>query len=136
MRSHARTLDAPPPGPNAAVRSDWATLRQLFPYLWRYRGRGAGRATYWHENPKLEATWTIVTAVIFIGEFLGVLDGVSANGKPRSAQLQKNELRIHGVILDQQDLKRSAACVTLRWCRFRTRHRSGYRGENASCGGG
>lgn len=36
-------------------------------FIWKYRGRGAERATYWHENPRLEATWTIITAVVFIG---------------------------------------------------------------------
>ena len=35
-------------------------------FIWRYRARGTERATYWHESPKLEATWTIATAVIFI----------------------------------------------------------------------
>lgn len=35
--------------------------------LWRYRARGAQPATYWHENPKLEVTWTVITAVVFIG---------------------------------------------------------------------
>jgi cytochrome c oxidase subunit 2 len=36
-------------------------------FIWRYRGRGSERASYWHENAKLEATWTIITAVVFIG---------------------------------------------------------------------
>jgi ATP-binding cassette, subfamily B, heavy metal transporter len=38
MRTHARSLALPdltPPAP----RSDWATLRKLLPYLWRYRWR-------------------------------------------------------------------------------------------------
>jgi cytochrome c oxidase subunit 2 len=35
--------------------------------IWRYRARGNERAAYWHESPKLEATWTVVTAVVFIG---------------------------------------------------------------------
>lgn len=35
-------------------------------FIWRFRARGAERATYWHESPKLEATWTILTAVVFI----------------------------------------------------------------------
>ncbi len=35
--------------------------------IWRYRGRGTERATYWHESPKLEVTWTAVTAIVFIG---------------------------------------------------------------------
>lgn len=36
-------------------------------YIWRFRARGSERATYWHESPKLEMTWTLVTAVIFVG---------------------------------------------------------------------
>lgn len=39
-------------------------------FIWRYRARGAARASCWHENPKLELTWTLATAVLFIG--LGV----------------------------------------------------------------
>ena len=39
-------------------------------FIWRYRSRGSGQASYWHESPKLEITWTVVTAVVFIG--LGV----------------------------------------------------------------
>jgi cytochrome c oxidase subunit 2 len=35
--------------------------------IWRYRVRGTDRATYWHEDPKLEVTWTVVTAIVFIG---------------------------------------------------------------------
>lgn len=34
--------------------------------IWRYRAQRVERAANWHENPKLEATWTIVTAVIFV----------------------------------------------------------------------
>lgn len=36
-------------------------------FIWRYRARGTGRASYWHESPKLELTWTLITAVVFIG---------------------------------------------------------------------
>jgi cytochrome c oxidase subunit 2 len=36
-------------------------------FIWRYRARGSERATYWHENPKLEATWTIATLILFVG---------------------------------------------------------------------
>lgn len=35
-------------------------------FIWKYRGRG-GTASYWHENPKLEITWTSITLVIFVG---------------------------------------------------------------------
>lgn len=41
----------------------------LFAYI--FRQRGTERASYWHESPKLEVTWTAATAVIFIG--LGLL---------------------------------------------------------------
>lgn len=40
-------------------------------FIWRYRARGTERASYWHENPKLELTWTLATAIVFIG--LGIL---------------------------------------------------------------
>lgn len=36
-------------------------------FIWRYRARGKERATYWHESPKLEITWTVLTAIVFIG---------------------------------------------------------------------
>src|SRR4051794_35278170 len=36
-------------------------------YIWRFRARGNERATYWHESPKLEMTWTLITAVVFVG---------------------------------------------------------------------
>jgi cytochrome c oxidase subunit 2 len=31
---------------------------------WRYQDREGARAAYWHDNPKLEWTWTLVTAAI------------------------------------------------------------------------
>jgi cytochrome c oxidase subunit II len=36
-------------------------------FIWKFRRRGTQRASYWHENSKLEATWTIITLVIFLG---------------------------------------------------------------------
>ncbi len=40
MRPHASTMPpVPDSGAPAAPRSDWATLRRLLPYLWRYRWR-------------------------------------------------------------------------------------------------
>ena len=40
MRHH--TSDSPPvPATNNAPRSDWATLKRLFPYLWEYKWRVA-----------------------------------------------------------------------------------------------
>jgi cytochrome c oxidase subunit II len=36
-------------------------------FIWKFRARGKERALYWHENPKLEATWTIITLIIFVG---------------------------------------------------------------------
>ena len=42
MRPHASTLPpVPDSGSPAAPRSDWATLKRLLPYLWRYRWRVA-----------------------------------------------------------------------------------------------
>jgi cytochrome c oxidase subunit 2 len=34
--------------------------------IWRFRAKRGQRATYWHENPRLESVWTIGTAVVFI----------------------------------------------------------------------
>ena len=46
--------------------------------IWRYRDRGTGRARHSHDRPKLEASWTIATAVLFVG--LGIQgNGVWAN---------------------------------------------------------
>ncbi|HSN33536.1 MAG TPA: ABC transporter ATP-binding protein/permease [Ideonella sp.] len=39
MRTHSRALPLPAETGPAAPRSDWATLRRLLPYLWRYRWR-------------------------------------------------------------------------------------------------
>jgi cytochrome c oxidase subunit 2 len=36
-------------------------------FLWRFGGNLSGRALYWHENPRLEITWTVATAVVFVG---------------------------------------------------------------------
>jgi cytochrome c oxidase subunit 2 len=36
-------------------------------FIWRFRARGGERALYWHENSKLETTWTVLTAALFIG---------------------------------------------------------------------
>jgi ATP-binding cassette subfamily B protein len=41
MRSHATALPPAQPPARGETRSDWATLRKLFPYLWRYRWRVA-----------------------------------------------------------------------------------------------
>ncbi|MGE5117478.1 MAG: ABCB family ABC transporter ATP-binding protein/permease [Betaproteobacteria bacterium] len=39
MRTHSRALPLPAETGPAVPRSDWATLRRLLPYLWRYRWR-------------------------------------------------------------------------------------------------
>jgi cytochrome c oxidase subunit 2 len=36
-------------------------------FLWRFGGKRSGPALYWHENRGMEITWTMVTAVVFIG---------------------------------------------------------------------
>jgi ATP-binding cassette subfamily B protein len=46
MRTHANALPPAAPAAAGAHRSDWATLRKLFPYLWRYRWRVAIALTF------------------------------------------------------------------------------------------
>ena len=36
-------------------------------FIWKFRGKGQERASYWHENAKLEGTWTVLTAILFVG---------------------------------------------------------------------
>jgi len=36
-------------------------------FIWKFRARGKEPASNWHENPKLETTWTVITLVIFVG---------------------------------------------------------------------
>jgi len=36
-------------------------------FIWRNRARAGERAAYWHENPRMEIGWTVVTAIVFIG---------------------------------------------------------------------
>ena len=36
-------------------------------FILRFKARGTERATYWHENTKLEVTWTVVTLIVFVG---------------------------------------------------------------------
>jgi cytochrome c oxidase subunit II len=36
-------------------------------FIWRYRARGNGFASNWHESSKLEIGWTIATAILFVG---------------------------------------------------------------------
>jgi len=42
--------------------------------LWRFGSQRSGPALYWHESPRIEIAWTVVTAAIFIG--LGVKGSV------------------------------------------------------------
>jgi cytochrome c oxidase subunit 2 len=36
-------------------------------FLWRFGGKRSGPALHWHEHRGMEITWTLVTAVIFVG---------------------------------------------------------------------
>jgi cytochrome c oxidase subunit 2 len=33
-------------------------------FSWRFQDHAGARAAYWHDNPKLEVTWTLVTAAV------------------------------------------------------------------------
>src|SRR4029079_7984651 len=41
-----------------------ATNLLLALFSWRYADRPGAQAIYWHDNPRLEWTWTLVTASI------------------------------------------------------------------------
>src|SRR5437667_11473991 len=34
--------------------------------IWRFRARSGRRASNWHENSRMEAVWTVVTAVVVL----------------------------------------------------------------------
>jgi cytochrome c oxidase subunit 2 len=36
-------------------------------FLWRWGRRRPGPALYWHEDNRFEITWTVVTAIVFVG---------------------------------------------------------------------
>ncbi len=36
-------------------------------FVWKYRDRGTGSATYFHGHTGLEWTWTVLTAILFVG---------------------------------------------------------------------
>jgi len=36
-------------------------------FLWRFGSNRPGPALYWHESHRMEITWTVVTAVVFVG---------------------------------------------------------------------
>jgi len=43
-------------------------------FAWRYQDHEGARAAYWHDNPKLEWTWTLVTAGIMAIFLFNALD--------------------------------------------------------------
>src|SRR6185503_12182497 len=52
---------------------------------WRYQDHEGARATYWHDNPRLEWTWTLVTAgilAIFLFNALGLWAQVNRPAPP------------------------------------------------------
>jgi len=58
----------------------------LLAYLsWRYTDDGATRAAYWHDNHRLEWSWTIVTALIMVTFLFRALSlWAEVNGDPPS----------------------------------------------------
>jgi len=42
-------------------------------FAWRFRAREGRQAAYWHDNPRLEFTWTVVTAGVMTILVLGAL---------------------------------------------------------------
>ena len=43
-------------------------------FSYRYQDREGARAAYWHDNTRLEWTWTLVTAAIMVGFMVHALD--------------------------------------------------------------
>jgi cytochrome c oxidase subunit 2 len=43
-------------------------------FAWRYQDAPGAKAAYWHDDPKLELTWTIVTALILIAFLVNALN--------------------------------------------------------------
>jgi len=50
-----------------------ATNLLLAWFSWRYTDRPGAQAAYWHDNTRLEWTWTLVTAVIMFGFLFNAL---------------------------------------------------------------
>ena len=42
-------------------------------FAWKYQDREGAQATYWHDDPRLEWSWTVVTAVIMFGFLFNAL---------------------------------------------------------------
>lgn len=51
-----------------------ATNLLLAWFAWRYQDHEGARAAYWHDNTRLEWTWTLVTAAIMAGFLVHALD--------------------------------------------------------------
>ncbi len=61
-------------------------------FLWRFGGKSTGPALYWHENRRMEITWTVVTAVIFVG--LGLQGEPNPRAEPCLTDPPANALAI------------------------------------------
>jgi cytochrome c oxidase subunit 2 len=58
-------------------------------FSWRYQDAPGATAAYWHDNPKLEVTWTLVTAAILVTFLVNALNlwaGITAPA-PADAQV-------------------------------------------------
>src|SRR5260221_13444905 len=54
-------------------------------FAWRYQDAPGAKAAYWHDNPKLELSWTLITAAILCGFLVNVLNlWPTINGPPPS----------------------------------------------------
>jgi len=62
-----------------------ATNLLLAYFTWRYQDRPGAKAAYWHDNPTLEISWTVVTALILLVFLVNALslwgNIISADGR-------------------------------------------------------
>jgi cytochrome c oxidase subunit 2 len=64
----------------------------LLAYLgWRYQDEGGAQASYWHDNPRLEWSWTVATAVVMFGflfSALGLWAQVNSTAPPDAMSVE------------------------------------------------
>jgi cytochrome c oxidase subunit 2 len=68
-----------------------ATNLLLAYFTWRFSDRPGAKASYWHDNPRLEWTWTLITAgimTIFAFNALRLWAQVQSSGPPDAMRIE------------------------------------------------